>query len=709
MSSDNNLELSRRKILAGMGAVGAAGAGAGIGTSALFNDTEQFANNEVMAGQLDLKMDWEEHYSFPQIYDDFGDPTVEDGTPLDVIREDPADLSGINEDNYTGLPIPESDAEGRDPVVWARNNDDPADTGESSLELYFANTVIEAFPDDNATDPQGTFTTVDEDGIRVESPCNTLSDVPEPGLLTYNQEGVAGGNFQNPGRTFNADTYDSDAEEYNPLLNLTDVKPGDFGEFTFSTHLCDNPGYLWLQMPGGLTEAENGVTEAEAESSEEDGTVDEPGSDPELADNVETTVWYDDNCNNRIDGAPEPLVVLAVLDTSDSQEPVLQDILDAGARYVERLAADADADVYAGVITLDDTGDDRDATLRSLPGRNPITDVGNYVDSGGEAKFELGGDIIPGEDEVGGNSPLPHALDVAREYLNDQVANDPGGVGLPSDPNKEIILLSDGAPSYGTGSGSSVAGLGRGGLIDPDSGSLIQDSNGDDIKSDFFDGSANDSNIKYPNPETNTTVGNARAETVLVARDLDGETFAPGTTQEQPQAAKFDNPDQDGDPADISGSDGITVRGIVSYDPSSLNSTAQDRAEDTLQAISTGQGAGNFYNLAQNTAEDVGDDVFGDTNVQTGGEDIIFRGTLDELAARLDPDQDGPVALDFDRVTDAQDPYPATSTHCFGLAWWVPENVGNEIQSDSVSFDLGFVTEQARNNDDPGQTFGFGD
>ncbi|TKX53989.1 hypothetical protein EXE44_17105, partial [Halorubrum sp. SS7] len=70
MSSDNNLELSRRKILAGMGAVGAAGAGAGIGTSALFNDTESFEDNQLTAGSLDLKIDWEEHYSFPQIYDD---------------------------------------------------------------------------------------------------------------------------------------------------------------------------------------------------------------------------------------------------------------------------------------------------------------------------------------------------------------------------------------------------------------------------------------------------------------------------------------------------------------------------------------------------------------------------------------------------------------------------------------------------------------
>jgi predicted ribosomally synthesized peptide with SipW-like signal peptide len=149
-----------------MGAVGAAGAAAGLGTSALFSDAEEFANNQITAGQLDLVMDWEEHYSFPQIYSDFDDPTVENGDDLDVIRSDPADDPSLNEDNYTGLPIPETDADGRDPVVWARNNDDPAGTGESSLELYFANTVIEAFPDDGNTDPEGTFTFLDQTPAR---------------------------------------------------------------------------------------------------------------------------------------------------------------------------------------------------------------------------------------------------------------------------------------------------------------------------------------------------------------------------------------------------------------------------------------------------------------------------------------------------------------------------------------------------------------
>jgi predicted ribosomally synthesized peptide with SipW-like signal peptide len=46
--------LSRRKMLAGLGAVGLASAGAGIGTSAYFSDREEFANNTFTAGTLDM-------------------------------------------------------------------------------------------------------------------------------------------------------------------------------------------------------------------------------------------------------------------------------------------------------------------------------------------------------------------------------------------------------------------------------------------------------------------------------------------------------------------------------------------------------------------------------------------------------------------------------------------------------------------------------
>ena len=48
--------------------------------------------------------------------------------------------------------------------------------------------------------------------------------------------------------------------------------------------------------------------------------------------------------------------------------------------------------------------------------------------------------------------------------------------------------------------------------------------------------------------------------------------------------------------------------------------------------------------------------------------------------------------------------FPAQRTYCLGFEWWVSPAVENEIQSDSVSFDLGFSTEQCRHNDGSGPT-----
>ena len=64
MASDNPQlhELSRRKMLAGLGTVGLASAGAGLGTSAYFSDNEAFQNNSLTAGTLDLKLDYKATY-----------------------------------------------------------------------------------------------------------------------------------------------------------------------------------------------------------------------------------------------------------------------------------------------------------------------------------------------------------------------------------------------------------------------------------------------------------------------------------------------------------------------------------------------------------------------------------------------------------------------------------------------------------------------
>lgn len=59
--SDRKFELSRRKALIGLGTVGAASAGAGLGTSAYFSDQEEFTDNSIQAGTFGLTVDQEIH------------------------------------------------------------------------------------------------------------------------------------------------------------------------------------------------------------------------------------------------------------------------------------------------------------------------------------------------------------------------------------------------------------------------------------------------------------------------------------------------------------------------------------------------------------------------------------------------------------------------------------------------------------------------
>jgi predicted ribosomally synthesized peptide with SipW-like signal peptide len=54
--TDKRFELTRRRLLAGVSGIGAAAAGAGLGTSALFSDTESFENNTLEAGALNLRV-----------------------------------------------------------------------------------------------------------------------------------------------------------------------------------------------------------------------------------------------------------------------------------------------------------------------------------------------------------------------------------------------------------------------------------------------------------------------------------------------------------------------------------------------------------------------------------------------------------------------------------------------------------------------------
>jgi len=77
--NDDTIGLSRRKMLVGLGAVGVASAGAGLGTTAYFNDTESFDNNTLTAGELDLFV----HVDYSEDQGSYAQYSTPNGTYID--------------------------------------------------------------------------------------------------------------------------------------------------------------------------------------------------------------------------------------------------------------------------------------------------------------------------------------------------------------------------------------------------------------------------------------------------------------------------------------------------------------------------------------------------------------------------------------------------------------------------------------------------
>jgi predicted ribosomally synthesized peptide with SipW-like signal peptide len=528
--TENTIELTRRKILAGVGAVGAAGAGVGMGTSALFSDEEGFEDNVLTAGTLDLKVDWEEHYSYPQIYG-WEDPT----SGLSATRSDPGSL-----DSPVAFPPGVEANDNLDPLLWVDADDVPA---------YMDATAIEAFPDEDNNRVQ--------DALEEYEACTDFADVPadlDPGGL----------------RTDNADTR-TDEEAAAPLVSLSDVKPGDFGEVTLSAHLCDNDGYLWLTA-GNVSESENGVTEPEGDSDEEEsGTV-------ELLDEIQTAWWYDTNCNNLTDGgrdSTDSADVMVVLDRSGSMSPPVDkfDSAKEGAKsLVEALGSGAEFGLVSfgeGTATLDESlGTTESAFDSSVDGLKAL-----------------------------GQTNIDAALDEATAELS---ANG------RANADSIIVLLSNGTPTVGD---------------DP-----------------------------------------------------------------EPAATAFKN-------------GGGTIYGIAYGDGANLG---------LIQDLSSDPDSDFAFEGEQADIVSVFDDI---GRAISGGEEVFFQGDLRTALGALTSGDgiplDGDGGDDFDEIggdptADTRGCFEGGTTNCLGFSWWVPTDVGNQIQSDSVEFDLGFYTEQCRNNDGSG-------
>ena len=563
MTDNNTFGLSRRKLLAGLGAVGVASAGAGLGTTAYFSDTESFANNTLTAGQLDLLVDWQQTY-------DFGE-------------------------GHTFVSAhPDHDGDGEQSI--AADND--------AGQLRYSD-----FPDET-----------DENSNGANLPVLTCDNIPPLSEADFGTDPVTG-------------------EEMETLVQFSDVKPGDSGEITFSLHLCDNPGYIWMQA--GNVSGDGGVF------TEPESLVD-PDNLGDLGDAIQATLWYDEDCDNVYDGA-EPVDIMLTLDFSGSMlydqyggvvsddditvggttysETTKIDLVELGTRQFVSYLQSQGSDVQVGVAYFDGEGSD-DSVPRTgiLQG---LTSNLSTVDSALDGLRQKLADVVTGPspsspgDGDGNPDPFANAGSIATgTYIGEGVddaqaeldANGRAGVEYQN------IVLSDGESFNGTGSTSFSSPT----------------------------GAAADARAASPNPATNVYTIN-----------VDGSA---STLQAMAGPA-----------------------GGAGGDPTFFNDV-----DDPLNVPT----------------------VFGNLAAQTAQEKVIMDDSLGNVLAALADGNgvplDGNRATLYDELADPADDPDRDAfrgdgvMHCVALSWEVPVDVGNEIQGDTLGFDLGFYTEQARHNDGAG-------
>jgi predicted ribosomally synthesized peptide with SipW-like signal peptide len=241
--------LTRRKLLGGLGTVGVAAGLTGAGTTAYFSDEETFEDNQLVAGELDLKVGWQE------VYSDWSSDETQ-GISFEMVDGD------VLPSGTVGFPS-------FDPMVAVPTGD---------VETFLANAAVEAFPDSSDSSVQDVVASADV--------CDAYADTPEDL------------DPQTGDRTYNDDTYDGAVK---PLLAIENVLPGDFGQLTFDLQLCGSPGYLWLS--GDLADTdENGTNEPESKAGGE-------GPDVEALDAVQVGLFYDAGVSGQYEASSDVTVL----------------------------------------------------------------------------------------------------------------------------------------------------------------------------------------------------------------------------------------------------------------------------------------------------------------------------------------------------------------------------------------------------------------
>ena len=602
MTNDNNsntIDLSRRKLLGGLGAIGVASAGAGLGTTAYFSDEESFTDNRIDAGMLDLKMDYRITY---------------DGGP------------------------------GRLEELQAIYNDDP----------YNPDVEVTEFPEGSGTyvldqvprrpDPDSSFPAPDS---WIEA---ANVGVDEDGSLGgFTRDELTDGGF--------------------PLFKLQDVKPGDYGEATISFHLFDNPGYMWLG--GSLNKnAQNGINTPEQQSLDDAGYQVTDSDDPDqfaqwaaddelyynvegdwggqLADAIEARVWYDDNCNNIFEEGEEgePVDIAVVLDVSGSMTWEIGDpgtVVGDGQGPNSRIFQAVQAiDALADNLRTDVNGTGEDDRIGLVQFGGIDEELLALTDASNQSTIDSVIDDI--EAYQVGDAPFAGTNIGAGLYGGRQVLEN-------GDPNrrKVMIVVGDGAPTWTYRENGASAF--------PTYSTWQSWSTQDKI----------DFSIDLPNISgfSQTDLGEEVEEVAEeIKDDTDITIYTIGFGLEE---------------VGSTGLARLTLVNVASEDPSGSKPTLFFEAPEEIDLIQI------FAQIAQI--------LFGET--------VIAEGSLREVLETL---SEG-VGLDANQFSEGQECYPAFLTRCVGFEWWLPTDVGNEVQSDLVEFDIDFYAEQCRHNENPQNPF----
>jgi predicted ribosomally synthesized peptide with SipW-like signal peptide len=654
----DEFKLSRRRTLAALGTIGAASAGAGLGTSAYFSDQETFENNRLVAGELDLKVSWDEHYS-----DWKGEETQYASMPE----------SGETPD----LSLPAADPNGR-----------PIELVFSDRSAFMDATRQEQFP---------------EGGLGAEEdPCEALADV-------------------------------GDDDTAAPVVSIDDVKPGDFGEVTFDFAACDNPAYLW--MNGGLIdESENGFTEPELDDADEDGTATPSAS----------SAW--------------PLAALAAI-------PALGDDSEAGDESADADPSDRRSALRTGVaaagagaaglgaaseaVAADEKGSPPDPETKGSPpdpdgnldvstsnanlsvtvgelGSNGFTFAGEptvFFEEYGLRDGDSGRHVESSELSASNiTDPFPSSVSAgttAESTVSYPVPTAGGtSVDLEVDRNvtldpTEPILRVEYEVTNPSGSGATFDDLRLSQYVDYDIGGISNN-----VGRYFFDPATNCEFIWQE-----TTGSDIFAGFTGEARSVNHEfsTYSSGVSNFSSDDPTFDNedvwPPQDTTDGDLETTDvellfewslGELAPGETTTFRTSFVYNQEGQAEFQQQICQESPGEPQPAPGGPELADKIRARAWYDDgdNVNEDGEEVFLEGSLREVLSQLSSGNG--VALSGNQSASAgggtgRDCYSASpDVHYVAFQWWLPIDHGNEVQSDSVTFDLGFYTEQCRHNDGSG-------